>query len=190
LSACAYAFLGGVDRQVSENEEYGVHQFYREDALSQPTTPVLSAKDYAEAQRLQSELFEYVEAMSADPRLVSLASSAPPWGQMRYLDRNELKDLKVVSTSLLGPKWSLEPGGADGLLAGITRTQRGEMFKLIVQCTQGSNLAQLVVVDYNKYLRENVATLNSMTTEAKIKIQSENTEIAFGRVWGIGSTLL
>jgi len=100
---------------------------------------------------------------------------------MRYLDKNELKDLKVVATSLLGPEWTLQPAGGDGLLAGVTQTQRGETFQLIIQCTQGSNSAQIILVDYNKFLRENAETLNTTTAEGKIKIQPENREIKVSR---------
>jgi hypothetical protein len=66
-------------------------------------------------------------------------------------------------------------------LAGITLTQRGEAFQLIIQCTQGNNSAQLVLVDYNKFLHENAATLNTTTAEGRIKIQPGNTEIKVGR---------
>jgi hypothetical protein len=67
FSACAYAFLGGVSRELSESGRYGIHQFYSGgrplgDASTQVAMTVLAS---------------YLDDMGVDRRLLDLASLTP-----------------------------------------------------------------------------------------------------------------
>lgn len=67
FSACAYAFLGGVSREITEQGRYGVHQFYSGgrpmgDATTQVAMTVLAS---------------YLDEMGVDRRLLDVASMTP-----------------------------------------------------------------------------------------------------------------
>ncbi len=183
VSACAYAFLGGVDRKVSDNGRYGIHQFYLKDAATQPTAPLLSGKDFGEAQRLQALLFDYVKEMDVDPGLVTLASSVPPWTPMRYLSAEEITKYHVNSAQQPTGygQWSLEPDDHGGLVAGITLTQHGEAFKLIVFCDQQMGTA-LLLEDYNPYLKEHISDIKKSMQGGVITVNPKNYIVSFEKI--------
>lgn len=116
-SACAYAFLGGVERSIGKDDEYGVHQHYLEGAWSQPLEKTATAIDLTVSQFLTGALIEFVFEMGVDPKLVALASGVPPNRAMLLLSRQQQIDLKVVTdTPLPLESWSLVPM-KDGTLA-------------------------------------------------------------------------
>ncbi len=83
-SAAAFAFLGGLSRWVSGGE-LGVHQFYAEISLRDPTAKVFSSLDMSEHQFISALLIEYVFRMGVDPRFVSIAATTPPM-EMHFFD--------------------------------------------------------------------------------------------------------
>jgi hypothetical protein len=179
VSACAYAFLGGIDRKVFDNGRYGMHQFYQEDAAQQPTAPLLSGKDYSEAQRLQSLLVEYVREMEVDPGLVTLASSAPPWGPMRYLSADERSTYRVDSAGAAAGEWSLHPAGDGRLLAAIDHTQHGEVFQLIVSCGQVGSEGTLILVEHNYFPRDNIINIDKASRGGSITFGNSGDDLRF-----------
>jgi hypothetical protein len=44
-SACAYAFLGGVERSLDEGAKLGFHRFYQENALERPSVKLFTGQD-------------------------------------------------------------------------------------------------------------------------------------------------
>lgn len=117
-SSCAYAFLGGVERFVSEGDKYGIHQHYLRRAWSEPLEKTVTAIDLTVSQFLTGVLMDYVIEMGVDPRLVSLATKVAPNKDMLLLKRDEQIKLRVVTdTPLPLEKWSLVPFN-DGALAG------------------------------------------------------------------------
>jgi hypothetical protein len=59
-SACAYAFLGGVERTLDEDSRFGVHRFYSQKSLDQPTARQFTGDDLDGTQRLMAGLMLYV----------------------------------------------------------------------------------------------------------------------------------
>jgi len=104
-SACAYSFLGGMERRLDlsfgdeASGRLGIHQFYSD-------TPLLGAGDRAaaeaagifsnsEAQYTSSLLAKYLSDMGVDVGFLRLASNAGP-DSMYYPTAPELRELKVL----------------------------------------------------------------------------------------------
>jgi hypothetical protein len=118
-SAAAFAFLGGMRRDVSDGE-LGVHQFYDEISLKDPTAKVFTSLDVPQHQFISALLIDYVCRMGVDPRFVSIASSVPPM-RMKFLDSQLLSQLNVRWHPKELAPWSIEPYGS-GITA-ITRSK-------------------------------------------------------------------
>lgn len=86
LSACAYAFLGGVERSYTEKDSYGLHRFGKSD------------RDIGGdvAQIITSELATYVEQMGVDQRVLRLASSADFGSSMQLVPVSVAKQLRII----------------------------------------------------------------------------------------------
>ncbi len=114
-SACAYAIMGGVKRYIARTElntesdydnrfidasgtKLGIHQFYRSEALSEPQKKAFSAIDKSTDQMLMGILLEYTLRMGIDTHLVSVASSIPPWQDIRWLTQEEMIGWNVDNT--------------------------------------------------------------------------------------------
>jgi len=73
-SACAYAYLGGVDRTLDKDAKLGFHRFYQEDAIAQPTAKLFTGQDLGNAQMIKAALTLYTLKMGVDAALVALAA--------------------------------------------------------------------------------------------------------------------
>jgi hypothetical protein len=91
-SACAYVFIGGVDRSVPEGSRVGVHQLRF----------VTQAQDggASEAQTLVAQTGAYLTRMGAKIDVLLLASQTEP-ETMHWLSRDELVSLQLVNS----PAW-------------------------------------------------------------------------------------
>jgi hypothetical protein len=118
-SACAYAFLGGVSR-TAKDREIGVHQFYNEATINDPSGKLFSSLDLSVNQLISALVIDYVFRMGADPRVVSIASATPPGG-MHFFTQGELRELKVIWSAALFEPWAIEPFGV-GVIA-YSKTQ-------------------------------------------------------------------
>jgi hypothetical protein len=99
-SACAFAFVGGVNRYAGSRTpgdrvgfqltgKLGVHQFYDISALSDPTAETRSAEDAIGDQFIVALLLKHLDDMGVSAELLQLASQTPPLG-MHYLSDEEL----------------------------------------------------------------------------------------------------
>lgn len=113
-SACSFAFLGGVRRE-AKGGEIGVHQFYRDIALKDPSAKIFDAVDLSSQQLVSAMLIEYVHRMGIDPRFVSIASNVAPTDVL-WLTLDQSKDLKVSYDPEAFDPWQIEAYGA-GLVA-------------------------------------------------------------------------
>jgi len=102
LSACAYAFLGGVTRSYGEDEKYGLHQFFDEKAVSAPTVKAFDATDLSLQQVISGLVVDYVVRMGVDARVVAEASQTL-YDDVKLLSVKEATDLKVSSTLRASP---------------------------------------------------------------------------------------
>ena len=113
VSACAYAYLGGIDRTLDPGARLGFHQFYDGKALEAPAARLYSGKDLDEQQRIMSAIVLYVIQMGVDPRLVVVASDASAT-EMRYLEGEDARKLRVTYEPNVYKPWHVEAykGGA------------------------------------------------------------------------------
>lgn len=110
FSACAYAFLGGVSRELNEGGNYGVHRFYSGgrplgDATTQVAMTILSS---------------YLDEMGVDRRLLDLASLTPS-EKLSSLPLAVARRLLVDNTAPELAPWTLDT------------TPKGKLFAYVVQ---------------------------------------------------------
>lgn len=86
LSACAYAFLGGVTRSYSEEATFGVHRF------GLPETE-LSGDD---AQIISALLASYIERMGVDQAILEFAATASFASDMTRIPVDVAKQMRVI----------------------------------------------------------------------------------------------
>jgi hypothetical protein len=108
-SACAIAFIGGVERYANGGE-LGVHQFYQEISLKNPSEKMFNALDLSNEQMVGAILIDYAFRMGVDPRFIAMASSTPP-NQMHFFDKEELESLKINWRPKDFEPWAIEPSG-------------------------------------------------------------------------------
>jgi hypothetical protein len=84
VSACAIAFIGGVERSADE-KSLGIHQFYEEASLKNPTERLFNALDMSNQQVVSALLIDYAFRM-VDPRLIA-ARFYRPWLGRQLLRR-------------------------------------------------------------------------------------------------------
>jgi len=92
-SACAYAFLGGVERSLDEGAKLGFHRFYQENALERPSAKLFTGQDLGDAQIITAGLTLYTLKMGVDASLIALAASAGP-NEMHWISREEAQKLR------------------------------------------------------------------------------------------------
>jgi len=99
-SACAWAFMGGVGRTVSNDRDWsvarigqiGIHRFYQDFELELPPAIV---------QASMGELVFYTIEMGIDPGILSLMATVPS-DEMHYLTEAELGEYRVENTLVRG----------------------------------------------------------------------------------------
>jgi len=98
-SACAFAFMGGVERKVDQNDHLGVHQFYsRENREIDPET----------TQFIAGKTLLFSVQMGIDPRVIVAASQTPP-EEIYWFNTDELSEYGLDTTSSTTEPWILEP---------------------------------------------------------------------------------
>ncbi|KRQ15374.1 hypothetical protein AOQ71_10260 [Bradyrhizobium manausense] len=115
VSACSYAFLGGVVRE-ADNNQIGIHQFSWElnNFAQQPSADIQDAAgasagfSLSTAQVIAGFLITYVQEMGVDPKFVSVASSTE---DVHYLSKEELVNLNVRWDSKAFGPWGIRPWG-------------------------------------------------------------------------------
>lgn len=120
LSACAYAYLGGVFRYMRKDAIYGVHRFYGN----------LSGDG---AQIVSGIISSYIERMGVKPRLFSLMT-IKGGDEILPIPADVLKKLNVVNNGIASTVWDIQNVDDLGFyLRGTTVTNRGE-HKLLFVC--------------------------------------------------------
>jgi hypothetical protein len=121
MSACTFAFLGGIDRRVHASDLYGVHRMYN-DKVTDP------GQAMAIAQILTAEVLSYVRSMGADPGLIEDMVKEGKTSVLG-LSMERLVGLRVVTTSQMA-----SVGQADELScgnAGMTQKDLDELWESI-----------------------------------------------------------
>lgn len=110
MSACAYAFAGGVSRHLSEGSKYGLHQFKgTEKAIGDD-----------QSQKISATIANYLDQMGVDRHLLDYAQVTAS-DKVAVLTLAQAKLLKVDNTGQSPyPRWKLE-ATADGKLIAINQ---------------------------------------------------------------------
>jgi hypothetical protein len=111
-SACAYAFLGGISRELGETGSYGVHQFFRQSG----------APKEEDVQVTAAMLSQFLDEMGVDRRLLDLASFTKK-DEMRILPISVAQVLNVDNTNPPKSKWNLDTTKNGKLLSCVTQKQ-------------------------------------------------------------------
>jgi hypothetical protein len=111
-SACAYAFLGGIERDSNSIDRLGFHRFYN------PIDFIDMKLDYAglvrsmameDTQKISALLVMYIVEMGVDARMLSYFQSHG-FDSVYTFDLNDGLNLRIVTNQRFG-SWYLEPYG-------------------------------------------------------------------------------
>jgi hypothetical protein len=107
FSACAYAFVGGISRHLSEGSKYGLHQFKgTEKAIGD-----------GESQKISATIANYLDRMGVDRHLLDYAQVTAS-DKVAILTLAQAKLLKVDNTGQSPfPRWRLEATSSGQLIA-------------------------------------------------------------------------
>lgn len=130
LSACAYAFAGGVTRSLNDTAQLGFHQF-RLGANSDVSDAQLT-EAIEGAQAVSAQLISYLVEMGVDARVFSLASGKTGT-DMHMISQQESIDFDLVTPRGFGP-FFLEPYG-NGVVAASKRQDAVGPYDLATQMT-------------------------------------------------------
>lgn len=120
-SACAYAFLGGDTRKLSEGSRLGFHQFY------------MGARgESSSAQQVSGVLVSYLVDMGIDARIFARASSEGA-KSMYWVDPEEAVTFDLITPTGYGD-FFLEPYG-NGVIAAARRLSPPGPYDLVTQVT-------------------------------------------------------
>ena len=107
LSACAYAFVGGVTRKLTPGSRYGLHQFRGSDQA-------INAED---TQKISATLAKYLDAMGVDRRLLDYAQMTSS-DKVTVLSLTQAQLLKVDTAGQTSyARWKVEVTPGSKLLA-------------------------------------------------------------------------
>jgi hypothetical protein len=140
FSACAYAFLGGVERQVDPLAQFGVHQFRGQD----------KNLDAIQTQKLSAILGRYMDTMGVNRQLLDSAMATDP-GKVQLINASLRKAWRVenagIGTNVVLNKWRLEAASGGKRLGFATQRQRKSAASVTLAFAQfdGQTRALLIV---------------------------------------------
>jgi hypothetical protein len=134
-SACAYAFMGGIDRQIEPGSKIGLHRFYEENALLAPTAKLFTGADLDEAQKIAAALVFYSIQMGVDPLVISVAAEAGP-DDVRWVEAAEGADLKLAYKPHGWKPWHIETY-KNGVIA-VSETNDAKV-EMVAPCSRRSD---------------------------------------------------
>lgn len=143
FSACAYAFLGGVAREIGDGGLYGVHRFYSGgrplgDATTQVAMTVLAA---------------YLDEMGVDRRLLDYASLTPS-ERLSTLPREVARRLSVDNTEPELSGWQLDTSRDGALYVYVAQRQPRHDATVTFAITRaGESFAGTIVYNINQKFR-------------------------------------
>ena len=163
FSACAYAFLGGLERQVDATAQYGVHQFRGNG----------KELDAIQTQKLSAILGRYIDSMGVNRQLLDDAMLTDP-GKVRLINAQSRKAWRVENTALSSAavlnKWRLEAAAGGKRLAFASQRQAKSAATLTLAFAQlDGQLRALLIVrpdpslegsnDWTKFFTDRVSLL-------------------------------
>lgn len=145
MSACAYAFLGGIARVIPQNSQLGYHQFY-----SERNTPSLSLDSssinykISKDQIISGLIASYLVEMGVDARVLTIASSVDK-NDVAILSTDDLRYFNITTTDIF-TNWRLEVTGK-GLVALTEKSNSYSLERSIMAfCTEPNHESYLVFI--------------------------------------------
>jgi hypothetical protein len=143
-SACTYAFIGGVERSlVGDGAKIGVHRFYQNAAIFEPSTKQFTGEDLDATQKIMAGLMLYGVEMGVDLRLIAMTAEAGP-GEMRWVSKQEAVDLKLTYQPNKWLPWRVEGDADKEAFVAVSETQDGSKS---MQFTCGGGNAYFSLLD-------------------------------------------
>jgi len=158
FSACAYAFLGGAERQVDPQAQYGVHQFRGQD----------KDLDAVQAQKLSAILGRYMDTMGVNRQLLDSAMVTEP-GKVYLINPSLRKAWRVentgIGTHVALRKWGLEAASGGKRLGFATQRQRKSAASVTLAFAQFKGETRALLIVRPDPAQEGSATWNQYFTE-------------------------
>ena len=180
MSACAYAFLGGVNRGAKAGE-LGFHQFYSppstgEAVLKSPDKP----DDASTAQLIVGLIAIYLKEMGIDPEVLFLASSTSA-SDLYLPDVSTMRQLRIINQHDEDQfdGWTIEPYRGGAVVTG-SLTDRGNIKTQLTLFCRRSNPGQVFVLGSWSHLTPEQNQASSQTASVQSAV--------FGSRLKIGST--
>jgi hypothetical protein len=130
LSACAYAFAGGVMRNLGPTGQLGFHQFRL--GANADVSPEQLTEAIEGAQAVSAQLISYLVEMGVDARVFALASGKTGT-DMHMITQEEALEFDLVTPRGFGA-FFLEPYGG-GVVAASKRVDHTGPYDLVTQMT-------------------------------------------------------
>ncbi|MFD1156955.1 hypothetical protein [Roseovarius aestuarii] len=132
-SACAYAFMGGIERRLEPGSAIGVHQFYSAGRMISDGAPDLVLVEQGSEQEASAVLLSYVLEMGVDGRVFAKAGLSGP-DEMSWIGAGD----EAIQTGLsYSPTswsaWKIDIYG-DGVLA--TSERQDKKYRMSAYCTE------------------------------------------------------
>jgi hypothetical protein len=139
FSACAYAFLGGVTREIDTKGLFGLHQF-----RSQRSNK--NDKGEASTQIAVALLAQYLDEMGIDRKVLDIASIIPS-KDIQILPLHIAQALNVDNTNPPKGKWEIGTSNSGNLFAYIVQKQPRKN-ALVCFCLARSNQNFIATIVY------------------------------------------
>ena len=142
-SACAYAFMGGVERRIEEGSLIGVHQFYTIPSQSDAEGNASELVPQGAEQEILSLLLDYMLRMGIDARVLVAAGLSGP-EEMHWIGGGEeAQETGLSHASRAWTPWEIDLLGR-GLLAHSSRTDG--LYRMEAYCTQSAGATFELVI--------------------------------------------
>jgi len=166
-SACAYAFLGGVSREIDwNNGKYGVHQFSSNGAIQEDSAQVLT-----------SSLAIFLDEMGVDRGLLDIASFTKK-DDMFSLSPKVAKELKVENSGEEASNWTIK-ANQEGNLSVCSSVKQEDNDSFTALCffhIRKSLFADIIYLPSKKYeMTDVVNRFNSQ--EASVDLSLNGIEV-------------
>ena len=158
-SACAFAFMGGVERWVGDNNRLGVHQFYS-------ATPGDIQSDTV--QKLVGLTLIHAIQMGIDPAVI-VAASGTSSEQMYWFQKEELASLDLDTSKSSTMPWRLEPYKKGLVLTTTQQEGAKRSVNLTIYCRSENTRNYLLVSEESRFYAEQLKDRNLINFEGQYK---------------------
>lgn len=142
-STCAYAFIGGIERQIPKGSRLGFHRFYNKNAITSFDKQQFSAQYLDNTQRTVAALVSYIQVMGLDAAVINLADKAGP-NEMYWVSDSEARTLKIIFALNSWAPWVIEPY-KNGILT-YSKLDNG-VAQMTLFCTRREGLQLIFTAD-------------------------------------------